>query len=121
MEVMRWTTPNTWIRIGVLCVAYLAIAALASLIARTWGTHESGMIVAFATLFAILPLITIGLAAWDGISEGFSWLWAIAPFVSFLPPMFLFFNEFALLFGVGYSMLGVGLNAITADVRKNSK
>lgn len=104
-----------------LFVAYLVIPAIASLVARSASSPETGMLITLVTLFALLPIVTIGLAAWDGISEGFSWLWALAPFVSFLAPMYIFFNESALLYGVGYSMLGVGLNAITGEVRRNSR
>ena len=45
---------------------------------------------AFTILFIALPLIAIIVAAWDGVKEGFSLLWFVAPFVCFLVPMFLF-------------------------------
>ena len=48
----------------------------------------------------------------DGVKEGFSLLWLVAPFVCFLAPMFLFFNASALIYGVAYSLLGFAAHGL---------
>ncbi len=65
-------------------------------------------------LFIALPLATVVIAAWDGVKEGFSSLWVLAPVICFLLPMFVFFNETALIYGASYSVLGMAANAIGA-------
>ncbi|AKU64614.1 iron ABC transporter [Schaalia meyeri] len=113
---MRWATRSTWARIGVLFSIYLLIPAL-------WSGFSSGSEVtevvkglAFLILLVILPLVAIGIGAWDGVKEGFSLLWVLAPFLCFLAPMFLFFNESALIYGAAYSVLGVAAHALGAFV-----
>ena len=63
-------------------------------------------------LLVILPLLAIVVGAWDGVKEGFSLLWLLAPFACFLAPMFLFLNDSALIYGVGYSLLGFGAHGL---------
>lgn len=63
-------------------------------------------------LFMVFPLITVTLAAWDGITEGFTVLWIVMPIVFFVVPMLIFFNESALIYGVAYSLLAVTANKI---------
>lgn len=63
-------------------------------------------------LFIVFPLITVTLAAWDGIWEGFSYLWMFLPLVFFIAPMLIFFNESALIYGGAYSLLAVIANKI---------
>ena len=65
-------------------------------------------------LFIALPASTIFIAAWDGVKEGFSPLWVLAPVICFLLPMFVFFIETALINGASYSVLGMTANAIGA-------
>lgn len=113
---MRWATRSTWARIGVLFGIYLLIPAL-------WSGFSSGSEVtevvkglAFLILLVILPLVAIGIGAWDGVKEGFSLLWVLAPFLCFLAPMFLFFNESALIYGAAYSVLGVAAHGLGSFV-----
>ena len=42
----------------------------------------------FLILLVILPLLAMVFGAWDGVKEGFSLLWLLAPFACFLAPMF---------------------------------
>lgn len=63
-------------------------------------------------LFIAFPLITVALAAWDGITEGFTVLWIVMPIVFFIAPMLIFFNESALIYGGAYSLLAVIANKI---------
>lgn len=69
---------------------------------------------AFLILLAILPVLAMVFGAWDGVKEGFSLLWLLAPLACFLPPMLLFFNVSALSYGVGYSVLGFGAHGLGA-------
>lgn len=71
---------------------------------------------AFLILLAILPILAMGFGAWDGVKEGFSLLWLLAPFVCFLAPMYLFFNDSALIYGVGYSLLGFVAHGVGAVI-----
>ncbi|QPK81005.1 iron ABC transporter [Schaalia sp. ZJ405] len=115
---MRWATKSTWIRIAVLFAAYLILPAILLGITRTLsithptGTWDGAKSSWLAILFLILPLITIDVAAWDGMKEGWSFLWALAPLICFLLPMFLFFNDSALIYGIIYSVLGIVANAV---------
>lgn len=63
-------------------------------------------------LFIVFPLITVALAAWDGITEGFTVLWIVMPILFFMVPMLILFNESALIFGIAYSLLAVTANKI---------
>lgn len=82
---MRWVTKTTWIRIVTLFGVYLLV---------------------------VLPILAMCVATWDGVKEGFSLLWLVAPFVCFLAPMFLFFNASALIYGVAYSLLGFAAHGL---------
>ena len=71
---------------------------------------------AFLILLAILPVLAMVFGTWDGVKEGFSLLWLLAPFVCFLAPMYLFFNDSALIYGVGYSLLGFVAHGVGAVI-----
>lgn len=73
---------------------------------------------AFLILLAILPVLAMVFGAWDGVKEGFSLLWLLAPFVCFLAPMYLFLNDSALIYGVGYSLLGFAAHGLGALVHR---
>ena len=85
---MRWTTKSTWIRIAVLFGIYLLVLA-------AWFSLSSvsdSMEIVKSLVFLIL----------------------LAPFVCFLAPMFLFLNDSALIYGVGYSILGFVAHGVGA-------
>lgn len=63
-------------------------------------------------LLIAFPLITIALAAWDGIREGFFILWLFLPALFFIAPMFIFFNESTLIYAATYSVLAMAANGI---------
>lgn len=50
-------------------------------------------------LFIVFPLITVTLAVWDGITEGFTVLWIVMPILFFMVPMLIVFNESAQIYG----------------------
>ena len=105
---MRWTTQSTWIRIAVLFGIYLLVLA-------AWfrvSSVSDSMEIVKSLVFLILPILAMGFGAWDGVKEGFSLLWLLAPFVCFLAPMYLFLNDSALIYGVGYSLLGFGAHGL---------
>ena len=103
---MRWARKSTWIRIAVLFGTYLLVPAVWLSVSRVSDSMEIVKSLVFLILLAILPLLAVLFGAWDGVREGFSLLWVLAPFMCFLVPMFLFFNDSALIYGVGYSVLG---------------
>lgn len=111
---MRWTTKTTWTRIAVLFTTYLALPAIALGVIRLLQVQNAGMAMFILMLFIALPVLTIAIAVWDGAKEGFSLLWVLAPVICFLLPMFVFFNETALIYGAIYSVLGLVANAIGA-------
>ena len=109
---MRWATKSTWIRIAVLFGIYLLVLAAWFSVSRVSDSMEIVKSLVFLILLAILPLLAVVFGAWDGVREGFSLLWLLAPFMCFLVPMFLFFNDSALIYGVGYSVLGFAAHCV---------
>ena len=98
---MRWTTQSTWIRIAVLFGIYLLVLAAWFRVSSVSDSMEIVKSLVFLILLVILPILAMGFGAWDGVKEGFSLLWLLAPFVCFLAPMYLFLNDSALIYGVG--------------------
>ena len=113
---MRWATNSMWIRIAVLFGVYLLVPAAWFSLASVSDSMEIVKGLVFLILLGILPILAMGCGAWDGVKDGFSLLWLLAPFVCFLAPMFLFLNDSALIYGVGYSMLGFGAHGLGALV-----
>ena len=109
---MRWATKSTWIRIAVLFGIYLLVLAAWFSVSRVSDSMEIVKSLVFLILLAILPILTMAFGTWDGVKEGFSLLWLVAPFVCFLAPMFLFFNASALIYGVAYSLLGFAAHGL---------
>mgnify|MGYP000943273482 FL=1 len=109
---MRWARKSTWIRIAVLFGTYLLVPAVWLSVSRVSDSMEIVKSLVFLILLAILPLLAVLFGAWDGVREGFSLLWVLAPFMCFLVPMFLFFNDSALIYGVGYSVLGFAAHCV---------
>ena len=112
--VMRWMTTSTWIRIVALFGIYLLVLAAWFGVSRASDSMEIVKSLVFLILLVILPLLAIVVGAWDGVKEGFSLLWLLAPFACFLAPMFLFLNDSALIYGVGYSILGFVAHGVGA-------
>lgn len=112
--VMRWMTTSTWIRIVALFGIYLLVLAAWFGVSRASDSMEIVKSLVFLILLVILPLLAMAFGAWDGVKEGFSLLWLLAPFVCFLAPMFLFLNDSALIYGVGYSILGFVAHGVGA-------
>lgn len=113
---MRWATKSTWIRLAGLFGIYLLVPAAWFSVSRVCDSMEIVKSLAFLILLAIFPLLAMAFGAWDGFKEGFSLLWLLAPFVCFLVPMYLFFNDSALIYGVGYSMLGFAAHGVGAFI-----
>ena len=115
---MRWTTKSTWIRIAVLFGIYLLVPAAWFSFMSFSDSMDIVKSAAFLILLAILPVLAMVFGAWDGVKEGFSLLWLLAPLACFLAPMFLFFNVSALSYGVGYSLLGFAAHGLGALVHR---
>ena len=112
--VMRWMTTSTWIRIVALFGIYLLVLAAWFGVSRASDSMEIVKSLVFLILLVILPLLAMVFGAWDGVKEGLSLLWLLAPFACFLAPMFLFLNDSALIYGVGYSILGFVAHGVGA-------
>ena len=112
--VMRWMTTSTWIRIVALFGIYLLVLAAWFGVSRASDSMEIVKSLVFLILLVILPLLAMVFGAWDGVKEGFSLLWLLAPFACFLAPIFLFLNDSALIYGVGYSILGFVAHGVGA-------
>ena len=111
---MRWMTTSTWIRIVALFGIYLLVLAAWFGVSRASDSMEIVKSLVFLILLAILPILAMAFGAWDGVKEGFSLLWLLVPFACFLAPMFLFLNDSALIYGVGYSILGFVAHGVGA-------
>ena len=96
--------------------SFLLVLAAWFSVSRVSDSMEIGKSLAFLILLAILPILAMGCGAWDGVKEGFSLLWLLAPFVCFLAPMYLFLNDSGLIYGVGYSLLGFAAHGLGALV-----
>lgn len=112
---MRWSTKSTWLRIVLVAVAFFVVPLVIMVLTPEPYQSTSALI---GALFVVFPAIVIILAVWDGLAEGFSLLWLLAPSVVFLPPMFIFFNESALIYGMAYSVVGVLANGIASLAHK---
>nr|WP_314842564.1 iron ABC transporter [Schaalia odontolytica] len=115
---MRWATRSTWIRIAVLFGIYMLVSGAWFSFMSFSDSMDIVKSAAFLILLAILPVLAMVFGAWDGVKEGFSLLWLLAPFVCFLAPMYLFLNDSALIYGVGYSLLGFGAHGLGALVHR---
>lgn len=113
---MRWATKSTWIRIAVLFGIYMLVPAAWFSFMSFSDSMDIVKSAAFLILLAILPVLAMVFGTWDGVKEGFSLLWLLAPFVCFLAPMYLFFNDSALIYGVGYSLLGFVAHGVGAVI-----
>ena len=93
---------------------YLLVLSAWFSLSRVSDSMEIVKSLVFLILLAILPILAMAFGAWDGAKEGFSLLWVLAPFVCFLAPMYLFLNDSALVYGVGYSLLGFAAHGLGA-------
>lgn len=76
------------------------------------NASDLGMVAFILMLFIVFPLVTIALAAWDAVTEGFTVLWIVMPIVFFVVPTVIFFNESALIYGAIYSVLAIVANGV---------
>lgn len=116
----RWKRRGTWLRIGGLFAGYLLLPALMTAAIGLGNASDLGMVAFIFLLFIAFPLVTIALAAWDGITEGFTVLWIVMPIVFFVVPMLIFFNESALIYGAIYSVLAIVANGVGSLFRPKS-
>lgn len=117
---MRWATRSTWIRIAVLFGIYMLVSGAWFSFMSFSDSMDIVKSAAFLILLAILPVLAMVFGAWDGVKEGFSLLWLLAPLACFLAPMYLFLNDSALIYGVGYSLLGFGAHSVGAFIHVRS-
>lgn len=118
--MQRWKRHGTWARLGALFACYLLVPALTTVAIAVFDAPDSAKEAFILMLFIAFPLATIALAAWDGITEGFTVLWTVMPIVSFIVPMFIFFNESALFYGAIYSVLAMVANGLGSLFRAKS-
>ena len=118
--MQRWKRRGTWVRLGALFACYLLLPTLTTATIGVFSAHDSGMTLFILMLFIAFPLATIALAAWDGITEGFAVLWTVMPILSFMVPMFIFFNDSALIYGAIYSVLAMVANGVGSLFRPKS-
>lgn len=110
--MQRWKRRGTWSRLGALFACYLLLPALTTAVIGLGNVSDLGMMAFILLIFIAFPLITVTLAVWDGITEGFTVLWIVMPILFFMVPMLIFFNESAQIYGVAYSLIAVTANKI---------
>ena len=118
--MQRWNRRGTWARLGGLFACYLLLPALTRAAIGLVNASDLGMVAFILMLFIAFPLVTIALAAWDAVTEGFTVLWIVMPIVFFVVPTVIFFNESALIYGVAYSLLAVTANKIGSSFHSKS-
>ncbi|WP_296763004.1 hypothetical protein [Varibaculum sp.] len=110
--MQRWKRRGTWVRFGGLFAGYLLLPALMTAAIGLGNASDSGMVAFILMLFIAFPLVTIALAAWDAVTEGFTVLWIVMPILFLIAPMFIFFNESALSYAATYSLIAMVANGI---------
>lgn len=105
-------------RIAIVCACFMLVPFIANTAMDISGAYEAWKGVIFLALFLIFPVLTIAVAVWDGVKEGFSLLWLIAPCACFIAPMYIFYNDSAFIYGVIYSVFGGIANGVTALIRR---
>ena len=118
--MQRWKRRGTWVRLGGLFACYLLLPALMTAAIGLGDASDLGMVAFILMLFIAFPLVTIALAAWDAVTQGFTVLWIVMPIVFFVVPMLIFFNESALIYGAIYSVLAIVANGVGSLFRPKS-
>lgn len=118
--MQRWKRRGTCMRFGGLFACYLLLPAFARAAIGLGNASDLGMVAFILMLFIAFPLVTIALAAWDAVTEGFTVLWIVMPIVFFVVPMLIFFNESALIYGAIYSVLAIVANGVGSLFRPKS-
>ena len=118
--MQRWKRRGTWVRFGGLFACYLLLPAFPRAAIGLGNASDLGMMAFILMLFIAFPLITVTLAAWDGITEGFTVLWIVMPILFFIAPTVIFFNESALIYGAIYSVLAIVANGVGSLFRPKS-
>ena len=54
------------------------------------NASDLGMVAFILMLFIAFPLVTIALAAWDAVTQGFTALWIVMPILFFIAPRLSF-------------------------------
>ncbi|MDO5061423.1 MAG: iron ABC transporter [Actinomycetaceae bacterium] len=122
---MGWLNQNSMLRLLLLLGLFLGLPFILHLTSGYFDplTVKGNMI---ALLLWVFPLVTLVLAIWDGLKTGFNPLWIAAPFLFFLAPMYLFYNDSALIYGVLYAALGllgttIGTFSTKSSARKENR
>lgn len=63
---------------------YLLVLSAWFSLSRVSDSMEIVKSLVFLILLAILPILAMAFGVWDGVKEGLSLLWLLAPFVCFL-------------------------------------
>lgn len=106
-DPMNATMKSDGVRLTLLFAVYLLIPLVAKLLAPLLTTNENYGALAIVNLFLVYPTVTIALAVWSGSRGGNIFLWTFAPVLFFLAPMYIFFNDSALIYGAIYSCLSL--------------
>ena len=118
--MQRWKRRGTCMRFGGLFACYLLLPALMTAAIGSGNASDLGMVAFILMLFIAFPLVTIALAAWDAVTQGFTALWIVMPILFFMVPMLIFFNESALIYGAIYSVLAIVANGVGSLFRPKS-
>lgn len=104
---MNATVKSNALPLLVLGAAYLLIPVIARFLAQLFATDVRYGGFWVALLLFIYPAVTLAAAAWGGYRGGNIVVWTFAPVVLFLAPMYIFFNDSALIYGAMYSCLAL--------------
>lgn len=104
---MNATVKSKTLPLLVLGGAYLLIPVIARFLAQFFATDVRYGGFWVALLLFVYPAVTLAVAAWSGYRGGNIVVWTFAPAVLFLAPMYIFFNDSALIYGAIYSCISL--------------
>ncbi|WP_156981963.1 hypothetical protein [Boudabousia tangfeifanii] len=109
---------NTWAKALILLAAFWLLTLLANAYSHYVDPYAKYQLYLLTFFF---PLLSFGLAFWDGRQNGFHWIWFLIPIVCFTSIVFVLLNESALMFNLFMLIPAVVGSALGGWLKKRQK